>query len=61
MNNQGNLEHDIVIEEAGDTLVVEAPGGETETGSIDLEPGEYTFYCEVPGHRSTMEETITIE
>ena len=61
LDNQGNLEHDIVIEEAGDTVVVEAQGGETQSGTIDLEAGEYTFYCDIPGHRSTMEESINIE
>ena len=59
--NEGNLEHDVVIEELGDQLVVEALGGETDTGQIDMEPGDYTFYCAIPGHRATMEETLTIE
>ena len=61
LENQGNLEHDLVIEETGDTMVVEAQGGETQSGTIDLEAGDYTFYCDVPGHRATMEESITIE
>jgi plastocyanin len=58
LNNTGNLEHNIVIEELGDELVVEAQGGETAEGTVTLEPGTYTLYCSIPGHRSTMEEVV---
>ena len=58
--NTGEVEHDFVIEEAGDTEVVYAEAGETATGSIELEAGTYTYYCSVPGHRSTMEGTLEV-
>jgi plastocyanin len=58
LNNTGNLEHNIVIEELGDELVTEAQGGETAEGTVTLEPGTYTLYCSIPGHRSTMEEVV---
>lgn len=62
LTNEGALQHDVIIEEAGDTLVVEASGGSTERGTIDLEPGTYTFYCGIAGHRQAgMEGTLTIE
>jgi hypothetical protein len=60
MDNTGNLPHDITIEELGNRTVVEADGGESDTAVIELEAGEYTFYCSVPGHRSAMEETVTV-
>jgi plastocyanin len=60
MNNTGNLPHDITIEELGNRVVVEADGGESDTAVIELQPGEYTFYCSVPGHRSAMEEIVTV-
>jgi plastocyanin len=60
LNNVGNLPHDITIEELGNRVVVEADGGETDTAVVELEAGEYTFYCSVPGHRSAMEETVTV-
>ncbi len=56
-----SVEHDVVIEEAGDTRVVEANRGQTNVGTIELEAGEYTFYCSVPGHRTAgMEGTLTV-
>ena len=62
LDNVGAVEHDFVIEEAGDTEVVVAGPGETATGTIELEPGTYTFYCSVPGHREAgMEGTLEVE
>ncbi|MEX2532741.1 MAG: cupredoxin domain-containing protein [Nitriliruptoraceae bacterium] len=58
--NAGAVEHDFVIEEAGNTEVVLAQAGETATGSIELEAGTYTFYCSIPGHRTTMEGTLEV-
>lgn len=61
LDNQGNIFHDLTVEELGDEIVAEAEGGETDTGSVELEAGEYTFYCSVPGHReSGMETTVTV-
>jgi uncharacterized cupredoxin-like copper-binding protein len=60
MENQGNLPHNIVIEELGSNAVVEGDGGVTDSATITLEPGEYTFYCSIPGHRGTMEEIVTV-
>jgi uncharacterized cupredoxin-like copper-binding protein len=58
LDNQGNLPHDITIEETGD--VIYADGGETVTEVVTLEPGTYTFFCSIPGHRGTMEETVEV-
>jgi hypothetical protein len=60
MENQGNLPHNIVIEELGSNAVVEGDGGVTDSATITLEPGEYTFYCSIPGHRGTMGEIVTV-
>lgn len=49
--NEGSAQHTLVVEEAGETTVADAAAGETVTGSIDLEAGTYTVYCDVPGHR----------
>lgn len=59
--NEGSAPHTFTIVEAGDVTVADAAGGETATGSIDLEAGTYTFYCNVPGHREAgMEGTLTV-
>lgn len=57
--NDGSANHDVTIEELDET-VVEAAGGETATGTIDLEPGEYNYFCSVPGHESSMSGTFTV-
>lgn len=62
LENTGSAEHDFVVEEAGDELVVQAAPGETATGTIELEAGTYTFYCAVPGHREAgMEGTLEVQ
>jgi plastocyanin len=61
--NDGELPHNVVFEGVeGDSPVVEAGPGESATGTVELEPGEYTAYCGVPGHRdSGMEVSVTAE
>lgn len=62
LDNQGSIQHNVVIEELGDELVLDAAGGETDSGSIELEAGTYTYYCDVAGHReSGMEGQLTAQ
>ncbi|MBW3662763.1 MAG: cupredoxin domain-containing protein [Actinobacteria bacterium] len=54
-------EHTFVIEDLGDREVVAAAAGETATSMVELEPGTYAFYCDVPGHREAgMEGTLEV-
>lgn len=57
------INHDFTIEgEAGDEPVVECQPGGTDTGTVSLDAGTYTFYCSVAGHREAgMEGTLTVE
>jgi plastocyanin len=60
--NDSDLPHNVEvegngIEEVSDTI----SSGSTEL-ALALDPGEYTFYCAVPGHREAgMEGTLTVE
>jgi plastocyanin len=61
LDNQGAIEHNVVIEELDDLKILDAPGGGTDSGSVELEAGEYTYYCDVPGHREAgMEGSLTV-
>jgi plastocyanin len=57
------VNHTFVVEEAdGDVEVASAPADGTDMGTVQLESGEYTFYCSVPGHREAgMEGTLTVQ
>ena len=61
--NEGSATHDFVVERDGaDVAATERldPGG-TTTLTVDLEPGEYVFYCSVGNHRAAgMEVTVTV-
>jgi plastocyanin len=62
-NPQG-LSHDVAIEDSkGETVGKTDVIGEGETSTkVNLKPGEYTFYCSVPGHREAgMEGTLTVQ
>lgn len=53
--------HDFTIDEF-DAHVAAGPGETSVGGFRALEPGEYTFYCSVPGHREAgMEGTLVVE
>jgi len=61
--NEANVPHDFKIEQDGEdvggTEIVTA--GEAEA-TVDLEAGEYTFYCSVGNHREEgMEGELTVE
>ena len=63
-DNQADIPHDVTVEdqsgqELGATDVITASTAET---TVDLQPGTYTFYCSVPGHREQgMEGTLTVD
>jgi plastocyanin len=62
-NPQG-LSHDVAIEDPGGKTVgkTEIIGEGSDSTVVDLKPGEYTFYCSVPGHREAgMEGTLSVE
>ncbi|HEV2109315.1 MAG TPA: plastocyanin/azurin family copper-binding protein, partial [Thermomicrobiales bacterium] len=64
MKNVGSAEHTFVVEGYNEDAPVDLPiGGEVVEWQVpaDLAPGEYVFYCDVPGHREAgMEGVLTI-
>jgi plastocyanin len=63
-DNMQPLQHDVKVEdssgkELGGTDLVSSG---TATATVDLQPGTYTYFCSVPGHREAgMEGTLTVK
>jgi uncharacterized cupredoxin-like copper-binding protein len=61
--NKSSIDHNIAIEGTG----VSEKGPVVKNGAVskvtaDLKPGDYTFYCSVPGHRQGgMEGKLTVK
>jgi plastocyanin len=62
MENPSALEHNIAVRGDGLDEKGEVVGqGETSEVTVELEPGEYEFYCSVPGHEQAgMKGTLTV-
>jgi plastocyanin len=62
--NPASIEHDVHIEQDGKDVAASdlVSDGDTTKASAKLQPGEYTYYCSVPGHREAgMEGTLTVD
>ncbi len=61
--NDASIDHNIALE--GNGVNEEGPvvkDGATSEIDVDVEPGEYTFFCSVEGHREGgMEGTLTVK
>jgi plastocyanin len=62
-DNPASLSHDVKVEDSsgaelgGTDLVSQGDA----TATLDLQPGSFTFFCSVPGHREAgMEGTLTV-
>jgi len=67
MTNMSGVAHNLAIQEgtgASGTLVGHTPIASkgTATITVNLKPGTYTFFCQVPGHRAAgMYGTLTVK
>lgn len=52
--NDGALEHGLVIDDMGVEIVHVMPGHSGTATFTPGKPGAYTFYCDVPGHREAQ-------
>jgi len=62
--NTSPVPHDVRIESSGGEELggTEVLSEGNESAEVDLKPGEYTFFCSVPGHRQAgMEGTLTVK
>ena len=63
VENTGFVQHDFAIDEFGGVLVGPLNNGESGDWTVpaDAAPGDYVYYCSIPGHRQAgMEGTLTI-
>jgi plastocyanin len=59
--NEGAIEHTLVIEGVDDFKLVVPGAGDVDEGAVDLDAGDYTIYCDVAGHRDAgMEATLEV-
>lgn len=61
--NESSVDHDIAIEGGGlDEKGAVVKNGGTSRFTVTVKPGEYKFYCTVPGHREGgMEGVLTVK
>jgi plastocyanin len=60
--NESTVPHNVEVEGNGVEEVSDTITESTTELTLTLEPGEYEFYCAVPGHREAgMEGTLTVE
>jgi len=50
--NVGNIRHTLLIEGVDDFELDVAKKGDVDAGAVDLEPGTYVLFCDVPAHRT---------
>lgn len=62
MDNVSIGPHTLLVEGMESEMRLFTAAAKYDTGSITLEPGTYTFYCDVQNHRADgMEGTLTVE
>jgi plastocyanin len=63
---EGETRHTLLVETADGTAIdgfeLEVDGSSSDVGTVDLEAGRYTLYCDVAGHRAAgMEADLVVE
>jgi plastocyanin len=55
----GSMVHTLLIEGVDDVKLQVSSTGDSDSGTVELEPGSYELYCDVPGHEA-MRATLTV-
>jgi uncharacterized cupredoxin-like copper-binding protein len=59
--NAGTIQHTLVIDGVAGFKLDVPKAGDVDTATVKLEPGTYTLYCDIPGHRGAgMEDHLTV-
>jgi plastocyanin len=59
LKNEGAQQHTFTISDP--SFRIQATPGSDKTGTIDLKPGRYQYFCDIPGHRATMNGTLVVK
>ncbi len=63
-DNKQPLQHDVAVADSSGKVLgqTDLVSQGTANATVDLQPGTYTFYCTVPGHKEAgMEGTLTVK
>ncbi len=63
-DNKQPLQHDVAVADSSGKVLgqTDLVSSGTANATVDLQPGTYTFYCTVPGHREAgMQGTLTVK
>ena len=63
-DNRQPLQHDVTVADSSGKVLgaTQLVSSGTASTSVNLQPGTYTFYCSVPGHREAgMQGTLTVK
>jgi len=59
---EGNQVHTFVVDRVDDFKLEVSGGSGDDRGTVELEAGEYEYYCDVPGHRGQgMTGTLVVQ
>lgn len=59
--NEGSIAHTLLIDDVDGFKLSVRSKGDVDEGSVELDPGEYELYCDIPGHRNGgMEATLVV-
>jgi plastocyanin len=62
LDNPSSTPHNVEVEGGGVEEVSDTITESTASVTVDLQPGEYIYYCNVPGHQDAgMEGTLTVK